>query len=81
MECPICKHYAGRLKFVNGVWGCLKCMAGVDRPHGKTRDLRPFNSRIYVGSEVYGPNYHKNENLIADTQSAMLGGSGRGLKG
>ena len=76
--CPKCKR-----PMVTG-WdvpmcprGCSTVLSGSHR----TSDLRPFNRRVYVGSEVYGEKWLRSDEARSDVESALLGGSGYGLKG
>ena len=54
--------------------GCCYEVRGKPDAHVRT------NKKLWLGSEVYGKKLFSDE-LRSDTESAMLGGSGAGLKG
>lgn len=77
--CPTCKR-----PMVTG-WdrplcaqGCGQVLSGT---HAGVHDLRPFNARIWTGEQTYGRKKLLSDEMRQDTEDAMLGGSGRGLKG
>jgi hypothetical protein len=60
-------------------------LCNISAPSGtirKSADLRPFNSRVWVGSEVFGKDYDKGargEKLRDNAEQMLLGKSSYGL--
>ena len=78
MRCPKCKRDAPKLHFVirekKSLWLCNDC----DRAFMPKKTYT--GRKVWAGHEVYGKKYGSDE-LREDTERAMLGGRGAGLKG
>jgi hypothetical protein len=75
VTCEKCRAEVDRLYFRGkGLWFCKRCFGSASEKHVYT------GRKFWTGEEVYGKKLGSDE-LRADTEAAMLGGSGKGLKG
>lgn len=77
--CPTCKR-----PMITG-WDRPMCSMGCNTTlsgtHAGVHDLRPFSARIWTGEQVYGKKKLLSDELRSDTEAALMGGTGAGLKG